>query len=295
MRTKGIGAKLLAALFALIFAVIFPGGQAKADGMGILGFLTCTKTGPGMTYLVFSRIPVDCTYNGVGGPQNYTGRSGILLGVDLEYEQQAALIYAVIGGSSVSPGGLAGSYGGVKASATVGIGPALQGGLAGIGNGFELVPLGFGGQVGVGVTGGIGYLQITYVTPSAVAVPPPPPPPPVAAAPEPARTFIVYFDFDKSTLTAAGRNVVDAAAALAKQNVPMHIQVNGYTDTSGTKKYNLALSKRRADTVRAALAGDGVTGDRVTVMGYGEENLRVQTPDGVKEPQNRRAEILIGP
>jgi OmpA-OmpF porin, OOP family len=132
------------------------------------------------------------------------------------------------------------------------------------------------------------------------AAPMPPPPPPAAAAPappppQPEHNFIVFFDFDKSTLTAAGRKVVDAAAALAQQNVPMHIQVNGYTDTVGTQQYNLALSRRRADTVRSALERDGVGANRIAVMGYGKENLRVATPDGVKEPQNRRAEILIGP
>ena len=75
----------------------------------------------------------------------------------------------------------------------------------------------------------------------------------------------------------------------------MHIQVNGYTDTSGTKTYNMALSRRRADAVRGALLGDGVASDRIATAGYGEQNLRVPTPDGVKEPQNRRAEILITP
>lgn len=152
----------IAAFCAAVVAVAFMavGGEARADGKAILGLLTCTKTGPGKTYFVFSKTPVKCTYQGVGGPQDYTGISGILLGVDLEIENQAAMVYDVIGGTTVNPGGLAGTYVGAKASATIGAGPAVQGGLAGAGKGFELVPLGLGGQIGVGATGGIGYLQI---------------------------------------------------------------------------------------------------------------------------------------
>lgn len=296
MNRRGIVCRLLAASITVAIGIFALGSEARADSGTILGTLACTKTGPGNTYLVFSRIPVDCTYSGIGGPQSYTGTAGILLGVDLELEYQAVMIYTVVGGSSVNPGGLAGSYGGVKASATLGVGGALQAGLAGFGNGIELVPLGVGGQIGFGATGGIGYLQITYVAPTAAAAPPPVPPAAApAAAPAPARTFIVYFDFDRATLTPEGRRVVDAAAALAKQNVPTRIHANGYTDTSGTKKYNLALSQRRANSVREALIGDGVTANRIDTAGYGENDLRVKTPDGVKEPQNRRVEILLGP
>jgi outer membrane protein OmpA-like peptidoglycan-associated protein len=74
-----------------------------------------------------------------------------------------------------------------------------------------------------------------------------------------------------------------------------HIQANGYTDTSGTKRYNLGLSRRRADAIRAALVADGIPANRIGVAGYGEENLRVPTPDGIREPQNRRVEIMIAP
>ncbi|HUK61007.1 MAG TPA: DUF992 domain-containing protein [Stellaceae bacterium] len=300
MKMNRVFSLILAVFLAAPMALLAASGEARADGSVILGFLTCSKTGPGNTYVVFSRIPVSCEYDGVGGPQSYSGTAGILFGLDLEYENQAGMIYAVIGGTGVSPGGLAGSYGGAKASVTLGLGPAVQGGLAGVGSGFELVPLGLGGQVGVGFTGGISYLQIAYVTPVASPAPPmmapsPAPAPAPAAAVPPGQTLIVFFDFDKATLTPAGRGVVNAAIAAAKQGATVRIQVNGYTDTSGTKKYNLGLSKRRADTVTAALVGGGIAANRIQSMGYGEENLRVQTPNGVREPQNRRVEILVSP
>ena len=280
---------ICAALVA--FGILTAGGVARADGTAILGLLTCTKTGRGDTFVVFSRIPVACSYQGVGGPQDYTGISGILLGVDLEIERQAAMVYSVIGGTGVNPGGLAGTYVGVKASATVGVGPAAQGGIAGAGNGFWLVPLGLGGQVGIGATGGLAYLQLQPAAPPPVPAPPPPP----AAAPQAPQEFTVYFEHDKANLTADGRRVVDEAAAYAKQHGAGMVEVHGFTDLTGTAAHNLALSKRRADTVSRALVADGIPANRISIRAFGMNNPAVPTPLGVREPRNRRAVILFGP
>jgi outer membrane protein OmpA-like peptidoglycan-associated protein len=130
------------------------------------------------------------------------------------------------------------------------------------------------------------------------AAPTPPPPTPVAAPPAPPpaaavpakQMFIVFFEFDKSTLTADGRRVVDAAAAAFKAG-KSSVAIAGYTDLAGTQQYNLALSKRRADRVKAALVQDGVVASAITESWHGKENPRVPTADGVREPQNRRVEI----
>lgn len=288
--------KLITTIAAVLvaFATVSFGGQARANGTAILGLLTCTKTGPGSTYVIYSRIPVACSYQGVGGPQDYTGVSGILLGLDLEIEKEAAMVYAVIGHTSVNPGGLAGTYAGVKASATLGVGPAVQAGLAGAGNGFELVPLGLGGQMGIGVTAGVAYLQM------AAAAPPAAPAPEAAASPAPApapapQTFTVYFGFNKSTLTPAARRIIGEAAAYAKQHGAAAIKLDGYTDLAGTAKYNLALSKRRAEVVRHMLLRQGIAASRITVKAYGKSNPAVPTPEGAREPRNRRAVIVIEP
>jgi OOP family OmpA-OmpF porin len=132
------------------------------------------------------------------------------------------------------------------------------------------------------------------------AAPPPPPPTPVAAPPAPPpaavapqnQVFIVFFEFDKSSLTADGRRVVDQAAAAYKTG-RSNVQIAGYTDSAGTARYNLALSKRRADTVKAALVRDGVPAGAIDESWHGEENPRVPTADGVREPQNRRVEIKM--
>ena len=67
----------------------------------------------------------------------------------------------------------------------------------------------------------------------------------------------------------------------------------GHTDTSGPEAYNMALSLRRANAVKDALVRNGVPAQAITVIGRGEQGLLVQTADGVREPQNRRVEIVI--
>jgi outer membrane protein OmpA-like peptidoglycan-associated protein len=132
---------------------------------------------------------------------------------------------------------------------------------------------------------------------------PPPPPPPMAApmpaaAPAPAppmppRTFLVFFDFDKYNLTADARKVIEAAAASYKATGSARIDVSGYTDLAGTQAYNLRLSQRRADAVAGYLLKQGVPKNVLDVKWFGKEHPRVPTPDGVREPQNRRVEIMM--
>jgi OmpA-OmpF porin, OOP family len=55
----------------------------------------------------------------------------------------------------------------------------------------------------------------------------------------------------------------------------------------------MALSLRRANPVKDALARDGVPATAISVVGMGEKGLLVPTPDGVREPQNRRVEIVF--
>ena len=71
------------------------------------------------------------------------------------------------------------------------------------------------------------------------------------------------------------------------------IEVGGHTDTSGTAAYNQALSVRRAQAVSNELVRLGVPREAITVQGYGETRPLVPTADGVREPQNRRVEIIL--
>jgi len=126
-------------------------------------------------------------------------------------------------------------------------------------------------------------------------VPPPPPPAPVAAPapPPPApKVFIVFFDWDKDVITPEGHQIIQQAADAYKSGAPVQLQVTGYTDRSGSPAYNQRLSERRANNVAKAMMALGVPQNQMVVSGRGENDNRVPTANGVREPQNRRVEIV---
>jgi len=123
--------------------------------------------------------------------------------------------------------------------------------------------------------------------------PPPPPAPAAVPAPAPTRSYLVFFDWDKATLTDRARQIIKEAADNSTKVQYTRIEVNGYTDTSGTPKYNQGLSVRRAKAVQAELIKDGVPQNAIAIQGFGDTHLLVPTGPGVREPQNRRVEIII--
>ena len=145
-----------------------------------------------------------------------------------------------------------------------------------------------------GVSSNILNNQVTLGVRYAFGAPPMPPPPapaPVSAAPPapiPARTYLVFFDWDRADLTDRARQIVGEAAQAATHVQTTRIEVNGYTDLSGTAVYNQRLSVRRAQSVQAELVRDGVPDGEISIHGYGESSPLVATAQGVREPQNRR-------
>lgn len=105
--------------------------------------------------------------------------------------------------------------------------------------------------------------------------------------------FTVYFNYDKSNLTSQASALIQDAAARALENDIDTVVVAGNTDTSGSSAYNQALSERRAAVVRDALIANGVPADRIRVEAYGESNPAKATPDGTREPLNRRTDVTI--
>ena len=71
------------------------------------------------------------------------------------------------------------------------------------------------------------------------------------------------------------------------------IEIAGHADRSGTPQYNQALSERRAAAVAAELERRGIARSAMTVQAFGESRPLVPTADGVREPQNRRVEIVL--
>ncbi|TAJ95733.1 MAG: OmpA family protein [Reyranella sp.] len=128
-------------------------------------------------------------------------------------------------------------------------------------------------------------VQFKFVSPPAA----PPPPPPTVAPP----SFMVFFDWDRANLSAQALTTIRQAANAYKQKGNARITATGHTDTSGSESYNMALSLRRANAVKDALVREGVPATNISVIGRGEQGLLVQTGPNVREPQNRRVEIVI--
>ncbi len=133
------------------------------------------------------------------------------------------------------------------------------------------------------------------------APPPPPPAAPVvpAAPPAEARTYLVFFDWDRSDLTPRAREIVAQAAQASTHVQTTRIEVDGYTDNSSIHggargaRYNIGLSIRRAQSVKAELIRDGVPGSAIDTHGFGESHPLVPTGPDTREPQNRRVEIVL--
>jgi phospholipid transport system substrate-binding protein len=113
-------------------------------------------------------------------------------------------------------------------------------------------------------------------------------PPPQAMAQAPS---VVFFDWDRSTLSPEAMATISQAAAAYRATGSARITNIGNTDTSGSTEYNMALSIRRADAVKRALVQKGVPAAAIETAGRGQTNLLVPTADGVREPQNRRVEL----
>jgi outer membrane protein OmpA-like peptidoglycan-associated protein len=103
----------------------------------------------------------------------------------------------------------------------------------------------------------------------------------------------VFFDWDKAGLTERAKSIIKEAADNSSRVQVTRIEVNGYTDTSGKAEYNQALSVRRAQAVAGELVRDGVPRNAIDIQGFGDTHLLVSTGPGVREPQNRRVEIVM--
>ncbi|MDH5189113.1 MAG: OmpA family protein [Rhodospirillaceae bacterium] len=108
-------------------------------------------------------------------------------------------------------------------------------------------------------------------------------------------TYLVFFDWDKSDITPEAGAIIKTAAANAGEMGVVRLVLTGHADTSGPKNYNLALSKKRADAVSSSFLNMGFKQGEISVLAKGEEDPLIATGDGVREPQNRRVEIVIIP
>jgi OmpA-OmpF porin, OOP family len=137
--------------------------------------------------------------------------------------------------------------------------------------------------------------------PAPAPVAAPPPPPVVVAPPPPPRPtcntgpYIVFFDFDRSDITAEAASILNNAVTAYANCGNARVMLAGHTDTSGRATYNEALAERRNASVRSYMTGRGVAAGQITGEAFGESQPRVPTADGVREAQNRRVEVTYGP
>ena len=121
--------------------------------------------------------------------------------------------------------------------------------------------------------------------------------PVVVAGPQapvrPANSFLVFFDFDRADLTPRAREIIGQAGQASRSQQTTRLEVAGHADRSGTPQYNQGLSQRRANNVAAELVRIGVPRGAISVAAFGESRPLVPTADGVREPQNRRVEIVL--
>ncbi|HEX4894839.1 MAG TPA: OmpA family protein [Solimonas sp.] len=105
----------------------------------------------------------------------------------------------------------------------------------------------------------------------------------------------VSFDLGSAQLRPEALNTYTKIANILKDYDQTVIHIVGHTDSSGSASFNQELSQNRASTVASYLGGQGVPGSRIRQEGRGERELLVRTADGVKEPRNRRVDIVIKP
>jgi OOP family OmpA-OmpF porin len=120
---------------------------------------------------------------------------------------------------------------------------------------------------------------------------PPPMPVPVAVSSCTRTPFIVFFDWNSAEISAEAATTLESTVTMLRGCGFPKVELDGYTDRSGSDGYNQGLSLRRAASIRSYLATNGVPDAAIATQGFGETNLRVPTEDGVRELQNRRVEI----
>ncbi|MXP41609.1 OmpA family protein [Altererythrobacter soli] len=122
---------------------------------------------------------------------------------------------------------------------------------------------------------------------------PPPPPPLSTQACRGDLPGMVFFDFDSAVPPADAGQTADFVARNAGPCGWSSFTLTGHADRSGSEAYNIDLSRRRAEAVASVLASAGLPRASITTDAKGEQQPRVPTADGVREPQNRRVEITV--
>lgn len=115
----------------------------------------------------------------------------------------------------------------------------------------------------------------------------------INALPPPPARFIMYFIPDTTALAPGSEGMIDALERHFRARPGAEIEIIGYTDTVGKPDYNLLLSQKRAEEIKARLVELNFPSELITATGRGETELRFETGDEVENGGNRRVEIIV--
>ena len=103
----------------------------------------------------------------------------------------------------------------------------------------------------------------------------------------------VLFSVNKAQLKSGGTRNIQKLADFLKKNPQQKVSIEGHTDSTGSNSLNQKLSERRANAVKAALNNMGISSDRITTRGYGEEMPIASNDSAGSRQMNRRVEIIL--
>jgi peptidoglycan-associated lipoprotein len=103
---------------------------------------------------------------------------------------------------------------------------------------------------------------------------------------------LVYFDFDRASISSEYYNVLDQHAAFLVKNSGQSVVIEGHCDSRGTPEYNIALGESRAKSVQTYLLNAGVSPSQVSVVSYGEEKPVNNYTSEAAFAENRRGVLV---
>jgi outer membrane protein OmpA-like peptidoglycan-associated protein len=115
----------------------------------------------------------------------------------------------------------------------------------------------------------------------------------IKALPPESVSFLLYFLHNSTELTAESKSYIPEVLSLVDKREFYEISIIGHTDTTGTDEYNMRLSSTRAEAVRDILLSNGIRSGQMELRYHGKRDPIVPTGDNVREPRNRRVEVIV--
>lgn len=103
---------------------------------------------------------------------------------------------------------------------------------------------------------------------------------------------VIYFDYNSSQIRDESLPLITAAAEALAADATQQLRLEGHADERGTREYNLALGEQRAQSVRDLIMLQGVSGNQIDIVSYGEEKPAAVGSDETAWQQNRRVELI---